>query len=185
MKRCLEALALCTILPAPGSVLAEWAWLRGSAISEFTDGDWAIFRREATGVLEDGADGVTVEWNNPETGAHGAIKPLATFMFEGRPTASSPSVGHAGGPRGLCKQLRVELEQRQCEAHRPRGRCGGDIPRGADDIYVETLYFSVADDKLPWGGVTRVNRSAEVGKLFDTVVTDTARELRRAGLLPG
>jgi surface antigen len=65
--------------------MATWAWLQGSAISEFTDSDWEVFKREGVKVLEDGADGVTVDWENPETGAHGSIKPLATFMYEGRP----------------------------------------------------------------------------------------------------
>lgn len=89
MKREMRAAAVLAIglsmAWVPGQALAQWGWLRGTAVSEMTESDWTVFKTVATGVLEDGADGVTAEWSNPETGAHGAIKPLATFMFQGRP----------------------------------------------------------------------------------------------------
>lgn len=77
-------LAAGLALASPGA-FGAWGWLRGSAVSEFTDADWEAFKEQATEVLADGADGVTVEWRNPDSGAHGLIKPLATFMYEGRP----------------------------------------------------------------------------------------------------
>ncbi len=98
-KRAAVTLAIaCALVWVPGEVLAQWGWLRGSAISEMTDADWAVFKQVATGVLEDGADGVTAEWSNPETGAHGAIKPLATFMYQGKPcrTTAFRSVSRHG-----------------------------------------------------------------------------------------
>ncbi len=50
-------------------------------------------------------------------------------------------------------------------------------------VYVEALVFSVPQDKLLWGGVTSVNSSTDVGRMFDALVTDTGHELRRAGIL--
>lgn len=50
-------------------------------------------------------------------------------------------------------------------------------------VFVEALVFSVPRDKLLWGGVTSVNSSTDVGRMFDTLVTDTGHELRRAGIL--
>lgn len=50
-------------------------------------------------------------------------------------------------------------------------------------VLVEALYFSVPDDRLLWGGVTEVNGNTDVGRMFRRVVSDTAREMQRAGLL--
>lgn len=77
--------AVLLLVLAWGPAFAEWAWLQGTAVSEFTDSDWAAFQQRARAALEDGADGVVVDWSNPETGTRGQIKPLATFMYEGRP----------------------------------------------------------------------------------------------------
>lgn len=82
-KRYGFVIALVCVMSVPA--VANWSWLRGTAVSEFTDSDWEIFMQKAQGALEDGADGVVVDWENPKTGTHGQIKPLATFMFEGRP----------------------------------------------------------------------------------------------------
>jgi len=51
-------------------------------------------------------------------------------------------------------------------------------------IYVETLYYSVPDDMLLWGGVTSVDTQNDLGDTFSKVVMDTGREMRQAGLLP-
>jgi hypothetical protein len=51
-------------------------------------------------------------------------------------------------------------------------------------IYVETLYYSVPRNSLLWGGVTSVESEDDLGETFGTVVTDTGREMRRAGVLP-
>lgn len=53
-----------------------------------------------------------------------------------------------------------------------------------EKVYVEALFFSVPRDKLLWGGVTSVSSATETGRMFDTVVRDTGRELRASGLLP-
>lgn len=98
MSRVLVLVVTAILVQVPGTALAQWGWLRGSAISEMTDSDWAVFKEVATGALEDGADGVTVEWRNTETGAHGAIRPLATFMYQGKPcrTTAFRSVSRHG-----------------------------------------------------------------------------------------
>lgn len=85
MKHLLLSTSLTALLLLPALSLAQWGWLGGTAISEFSDADWQVFRTTALDVFADGADGVTVDWENDQSGAHGSIKPLSTFMYEGRP----------------------------------------------------------------------------------------------------
>jgi surface antigen len=89
---------------------AMWRWMRGAAITEFTQTDWEVFKTTATRALEEGEDGAVVEWENPETGAHGAVRPLETFTQAGlrcRRTAFRNETGR--GVKGqsiytMCKQ---------------------------------------------------------------------------------
>lgn len=71
---------LLTALPAS----AFWAWMRGAALSKFTDADLEIFRVEARRVLDEEADGSRTDWTNPETGNGGSIKPLKTMTVDGQ-----------------------------------------------------------------------------------------------------
>jgi surface antigen len=71
---------LLTALPAS----AFWAWMRGAALSKFTDADLEIFRVEARRVLNEEPDGSRTDWTNPETGNGGSIKPLKTLTVDGQ-----------------------------------------------------------------------------------------------------
>ncbi len=62
---------------------AVWGWLRGAAITEFTDSDWVMLKAEARRVLDEVDDKTRVDWTNPETGNGGSMKPLTTFEVDG------------------------------------------------------------------------------------------------------
>jgi surface antigen len=79
----LLGLTLATLLlsqPAQGA----WQWLRGSALTDFTDSDWEIIKATAREVLNEKPDREQVNWSNPDTGNRGSIMVLATFTHEGR-----------------------------------------------------------------------------------------------------
>ena len=107
MRRLILIISL-VLLPAVS--FAEWAWLRGSAVSEFTEEDWVYLKDAGAAVLANDPDGTAVSWENPRSGAHGLIKPLATFMQKGEPCRTT-AFKHASskGTQGqgiltLCKQ---------------------------------------------------------------------------------
>ncbi len=75
-------MALIMVLGAANAV-AVWGWLRDAAVAEFTDADWEILQSEARRTLNEVADGERVDWNNPESGNGGSIKPLESFSYQG------------------------------------------------------------------------------------------------------
>lgn len=85
MKRLVVAIAAMAVaLTMAAPALAFWAWMRGAAVREFTEADWEIFETQARRALEEDADGVRTDWNNPDTGNHGSIRPLKTLSFNGQ-----------------------------------------------------------------------------------------------------
>lgn len=76
-------LLITMILLAP-SGHAVWGWLRGAALTDFSESDWEMLRQTARTVLNEKPDGEQVNWTNPETGNRGSIIALATFTHEGR-----------------------------------------------------------------------------------------------------
>ncbi len=74
-------IALCGTA-VPGH--AVWQWMRGAAVTDFTESDWAILRETARDVLDNKPDHEQVNWSNPETGNRGSIIGLATFAHDGR-----------------------------------------------------------------------------------------------------
>lgn len=74
-------LSLC-VLALPGH--AVWQWMRGDALTDFNESDWAMLRATAREVLDDRPDHEQVNWTNPETGNRGSIIALATFSHDGR-----------------------------------------------------------------------------------------------------
>jgi surface antigen len=52
-------------------------------MERFTDSDWEILRSKTRDLIDNGADGDRVDWENPETGNGGAIRVLNDFQFEG------------------------------------------------------------------------------------------------------
>lgn len=77
----LVLIALCTTA-TPGH--AVWQWMRGAALTDFSESDWVILRETARDVLDNKPDHEQVNWSNPETGNRGSIIGLATFAHEGQ-----------------------------------------------------------------------------------------------------
>jgi len=63
---------------------ATWQWLRGAAVSDFKESDWAMLKDTARLVLNEKPDNEQVNWSNPETGNRGSIIALATFRYDGQ-----------------------------------------------------------------------------------------------------
>jgi len=83
-RRSVTILVLSVSLLAALPASAFWAWMRGAALNEFTDGDRDMLRAEARRVLDEEADGSRTDWTNPETGNGGSIKPLKTLTVDGQ-----------------------------------------------------------------------------------------------------
>ena len=63
---------------------AVWHWMRGAAVTDFNESDWAILKATARDLLDNKPDHEQVNWTNPETGNRGSIIGLATFAHDGR-----------------------------------------------------------------------------------------------------
>jgi surface antigen len=74
-------LILCVALAVPA---ASVTWMRDAVVTDFTDSDWDILRREVNRVLNTVADDVEVSWENPETGSRGMLKVLTSFEHNGQ-----------------------------------------------------------------------------------------------------
>jgi surface antigen len=99
-----------TLMGASTPAFAVLGWMRGSAISTFTDADWEILTSEVDRVLDEEPDRKIVDWHNPDSGNGGSIRPLESFVFNDqrcRKTAlrNRTAKGVAGqGVYNLCKQ---------------------------------------------------------------------------------
>jgi hypothetical protein len=60
---------------------------------------------------------------------------------------------------------------------------GGDIHTNTI-VTVETLVYSLRQNKLVWGGQSKATNPSSVNKLIKDTAAKTARELQRQGLLP-
>ena len=82
LRRCFTAcLAVCLLTTAlPGH--AVWHWMRGAAVTDFHDSDWALLKETAQDLLNNRPDGEQVNWSNPETGNRGSLIVLATFSHQ-------------------------------------------------------------------------------------------------------
>lgn len=50
-------------------------------------------------------------------------------------------------------------------------------------VYVEVLYYSVPDNRLLWGGVSKATSAERLDRTIRALAKDTSREMRKAGLL--
>jgi hypothetical protein len=57
--------------------------------------------------------------------------------------------------------------------------------RTATIVSVETLVYSLRQNKLVWGGQSETTNPSSVGRLIQDTARRAARELQRQGLLPG
>lgn len=58
-------------------------FLSNTAMSNFTQDDWAIFNSTQQKVLNSGKANVTIEWKNPKSGSHGTMTPSAETRQNG------------------------------------------------------------------------------------------------------
>ena len=79
-----KSLLLVALMALAAPSQAVWHWMRGSALADFTESDWAMLKETARVVLNEKADKEQVNWSNPDTGNKGSIIALVTFQHEGR-----------------------------------------------------------------------------------------------------
>ncbi len=78
-----SCVGICLLAAAlPG--YAVWQWMRGAAVTDFHDSDWALLKEAAQDMLNNRPDGEQVNWSNPDTGNRGSLIVLATFNHQGR-----------------------------------------------------------------------------------------------------
>jgi hypothetical protein len=51
-------------------------------------------------------------------------------------------------------------------------------------VYIETLIYSLRQNKLVWAGQSRTTNPRDVDKVVKSLAADTAKELQKEGLLP-
>lgn len=66
-------------------------------IAKFTDKDLSLLQSATRDALNDGADGATVTWRNPDTGASGSLTPLRTTHSEQHECRLMRVINHAKG----------------------------------------------------------------------------------------
>src|SRR5471032_1108221 len=98
----LAVLVACSV-PAFSQIMG-----RDAPFAYFTDKDTKIFQEALEGALDKSADGVSVDWSNPDTKAHGQIKPVKTFERGGSPCRTATITNNAkgrsaSGPFTFCK----------------------------------------------------------------------------------
>src|SRR5476649_357947 len=104
LRRGLPAVLVACSMPAAFSQIMG----KDVPFGYFTDKDTKIFQETLEGALEKNADGVSADWSNPDTKAHGQIKPLKTFERGGSPCRTATIANNAkgrsaSGPFTFCK----------------------------------------------------------------------------------
>jgi surface antigen len=99
----------CFLVSQATLASANLRWLDYSPVRHFTDKDWDMARAAAKEALENSADGMAVEWKNPDSGAHGSMTPLTTRQLDGRTCRDLKIRNHAarlegGGTYEFCQQ---------------------------------------------------------------------------------
>ncbi len=72
---------IVVLIVTAASSHATWAWMRGSAVSEFQQQDWDMLNATVDAALDDLADGETATWFNERTGNGGSVTPVKTFTI--------------------------------------------------------------------------------------------------------
>jgi hypothetical protein len=60
---------------------------------------------------------------------------------------------------------------------------GGDI-RTDTIVQVETLVYSLRQNKLVWGGQSKLTNPSSIDKTIEKLATAAAKELQKQGLIP-
>lgn len=102
--RMLALLCLSALLASPFA-MANWRALDQTAMGEFTPEDLDLFIETGREALEDAADGEERAWENPETGAHGTIRPLTTQQIDGANCRRTEIFNSAEGYEGTSEFL--------------------------------------------------------------------------------
>jgi surface antigen len=107
--------AISTLLAAslsvclPGALAVNTAFLHDSPIQAMTEQDLELLQQSASRALDQTADGDSLSWGNPSTGAHGTIMPTASWEEHGRACRTlqfdHQVKGRSGRPKfDFCKQ---------------------------------------------------------------------------------
>jgi surface antigen len=108
-----------SLMPIGGYALAANIGFLGNApISRMNAEDIDLFYAKASEVLEKGADGAAVRWENARTGAGGTLTPLNSYPGADGPCRDIEIENAAGGLRSrntftLCRTAAGEWRVRQ------------------------------------------------------------------------
>jgi hypothetical protein len=92
-----SALAICVACLATPIFAANVWFAHDMPMSEMTEADIEILSSAADEALENAPDGDTRLWENPETGAGGALTPLSTSEQDGMRCRRLQIANEAGG----------------------------------------------------------------------------------------
>jgi surface antigen len=108
-----------SLVPICGYALAaNIGFLHNAPISRMNGEDLELFHATVTEVLEKGANGAEVRWQNAKTGAGGTVTPLNSYQGQAGPCRDVEIENAAGGLRSrnkfsLCKTAAGEWRVRQ------------------------------------------------------------------------
>jgi surface antigen len=91
------ARAICVACLTTPLYAANVWFARDMPMSQMTEADIEILSSAADAALEEAADGETRHWENPETGAGGALTPLSTSERDGMRCRRLQIANEAGG----------------------------------------------------------------------------------------
>lgn len=86
---------LLCLLQVPAQAV-NLRWLEHAPVRFFSDADWALATAAVDDALANPADGMPVQWTNPDTGHRGSATALGTLERDGR----------------TCRELALENEAR-------------------------------------------------------------------------
>jgi surface antigen len=84
IRRAMSLFAAACLLAAALPGYAVWHWMRGAAVTDFSDSDWELLKEAARDMLDNLPDREQVNWSNPDTGNRGSLIVLATFTHDGK-----------------------------------------------------------------------------------------------------
>ena len=72
--------AILLLFSMPGILVASnWQWMRDTPVKSFDSQDWALLEKTINHMLDQGEDGDSEEWRNPETGNGGKVQIMGSM----------------------------------------------------------------------------------------------------------
>jgi hypothetical protein len=132
-KHLLTIALVAGLVSAPAEAV-NWRWLKYSPVESFTQQDWELLRGAARTALNEGKDGDTVNWDNPESGNAGYAQVLTTERGNGGTCRMLQLFNESGGTQGSTRLRLCQMEDGTWRVSKPKAASGQRVEDALEQL---------------------------------------------------